>query len=60
MLGGDTVSEEYVQLARCPETYDLGVAKVQCAFSDGHDGHHYADGDNPFAIFYAWGHDRED
>jgi hypothetical protein len=46
-----------VDAQRCPDTWDFGsrVGKVQCSREDGHEGCHFANGDNPFGIYYRWG-----
>jgi hypothetical protein len=45
------------RMERCSETTDYGNGLVvQCSRDDGHEGWHFADGNNPFGIACRWRH----
>jgi hypothetical protein len=41
---------------RCKSGWDFGgsVGAVQCSRQQGHEGSHFANGDNPYSIYYRW------
>jgi hypothetical protein len=47
---------DYNAAERCTGHWNFGseLGSVQCSFSDGHDGHHYAAGDNHLKLHYRW------
>jgi hypothetical protein len=45
-----------VDAERCEDEWDFGgrVGTVQCSRQKGHEGSHFANGDNPHHIYYRW------